>query len=154
MGFSKKSNKNEDVDDIFAVLNGDEPSNLHAIVNSGASKSIIGYRALNQELSGCTKEQNSWIMMDRSENYNSKFRFGKGDQETASHVIHLPVKWKNKRFKLKLHVISESMPSLIGIEAISKMGLISDLKQMMLSIGDVCEEIRQSDSGHIIWESL
>ncbi len=73
---------------------------------------------------------------------------------TASQVIQLPVKWKNEKFKLNLNVIDENVPFLIGIEAISKMGLILDMSRMKLSMGVVSENICQSDSGHIIWESL
>ncbi len=154
VGFSKETNKNDDADDIFAVLMGNDHSNLSAIIDSGASKSIIGISTLNQILNKCTEEQKSLIMMDRSEDRKPKFRFGKGDQVAATRVIYLPVRWKDKKFKLKLSVIDENVPFLIGIEANSKVGLILDLKQRRLSIGDASEEIVQSDSGNIIWESL
>ena len=156
MGFSKETNNetNRDADDIFAVLDDNEAPLLKPIIDSGASKSIIGIGALNTTLKSCTKQPKTWIMTERSIDYKPNFRFGKGDQVAATHVIHLPVRWKDERFKLKLHVIDDNVPFLIGIEAISKMGLILDLKSMRLTIGDKSESIKQSDSGHIIWDSL
>ena len=100
VGFSEETEKNANVDDIFAVLGEDGCCSLSAIIDSGASKSIIGIKTLNQMLSGCTEEQKSLIMLDRSEEKKPKFRFRKGDQVTASRVIYLPVKWKSKRLNL------------------------------------------------------
>ena len=51
-------------------------------------------------------------------------------------------------------MIDENVPFLIGLEAISKMGMILDMNRMKLSMGNMSENICQSDSGHIMWESL
>ncbi len=68
VGFSEETSKNANADDIFAVLGENSNCGLSAIIDSGASKSIIGIKTLNQILKGCTDEQKSLIMLDRSEN--------------------------------------------------------------------------------------
>ena len=108
---------------------------------------------MNQMLKSYTERQKTWIMMDRSDKNKPKFRLGKGDQVSAAHAIHLPARWKNRKLKLKLHVKNENVQFLIGIQAISKLGLVFDLKQMKMSIGDTCEIRKQSESGQAVWKS-
>ena len=105
-------------------------------------------------LGRCDEKLKEWILSDQQGEKKSEFRFGKGDAVRSSSVIHLPVSWMEKNFSLKLHVIDETVPFLVGVEAIEKMGMILDFKNQKIMIDNKWEEMQRSTSGHVLWSKL
>ncbi len=57
----------------------------------------------------------------------SKFKFGSGQPIEAETVIHLPIKWKGLLITLKMNVLNQEVPTLLGMEAMTKMNAQLDI---------------------------
>ncbi len=97
---------------------------------SGASRSVIMFYCWNNAR---INKQHGLCLINLTNN-RPCFRFGKGDQVATTSIGLLPVMWHYLRSKLKMHVMNEDMPFLVGIEVISKLGLFLGLKQKTVFI--------------------
>ncbi len=50
--------------------------------------------------------------------------------------------------------MEDEVASLIGMEAIAKMGMIIDLKRNIMEIDSTTAKLRRNQMGHIIWDEL
>ena len=91
MGFCQtKEETSSERDEIFAVSVNNEFCGS-VIIDSRASKSVIGKQRLMKILSQCDAKLKECILSDQQGKNKLEFRFGKGDAVCSSSVIHLPV---------------------------------------------------------------
>ncbi len=124
-GCSKKEEDTSDSEfDIFFVSGGSKSHK--SIIDTGASRSIISERDLNQWLKGMPEKNRRQIQEENIDRICGSFKFGTGKAIKAKRVVNLPVMRKTRKFKLKLSVREDNVLFLIGMEAIKKLGMIID----------------------------
>ncbi len=88
-------------------------------------------------------------MIDHQGDDKAEFRFGKGESVISNSIVHLPVEWRGLKFNLKLHVIDEKIPFLIGIEAMNRIGMDLDFRSNKIRIGEQWEPMKRTKQA--IW---
>ncbi len=158
IGYSKTNKEERDSDEdssendiLFA--SSDEPSKW-PIIDSGASESVISEKDVIKGTKSLSRHNKNIIFATVKNERKVTFKFGTGQTVRANNTILMPMKWKQETFKLKLHVIPHPVPFLIGIEAMKKMEMMLDLKNVRMCNGSRTEKISRNKSGYIVWKSL
>ncbi len=77
-----------------------------------------------------------------------------GKSEASERVVISPMQWRNEKFGLKLNVMREDVPFLIGMEAMVKMGLKIDISDQSIVFRGKKGRMLRNKSGHLIWAGL
>ena len=84
----------------------------------------------------------------------AKFRFGNGQPMEATTVIHLPIMWKGVRVTLRVNLLKQKVPTLLGMEAMKQMQAKINIRDQTMEINGTTNKIETNDSGHIIWRKV
>ncbi len=128
-------------------------SDIEMIIDTGASKSIISSSSLEKLVTNCSDKEKQWIMQNR-EFSNNSFKFGSGTSVKSSKVLHMPVLWKNISMTLNLNVIDQDVPFLLGMEALTKLGLKLNLDENKLEMRRQKRPIERNSVRHIVCKSI
>ena len=88
------------------------------------------------------------------ENKKCRFRFRFGKSVASERAVVLPMKWKGEKFGLKLNVMKEDVPFLIGMEAMTKMNLKIDISDQSIVFRGKTGKMWRNKSGHLVWMGL
>ncbi len=102
------------------------PNVIDIIIDTGATKSVIGMDYLQELVSKMSDTQRNKIMADQ-EGKKLEFKIGNGNPTTTLKVIHLPVDILGEKRKLKFYVLPGKVPCFMGMQALMKWGMVINL---------------------------
>ncbi len=76
------------------------------------------------------------------------------NQIEAERVIPLPIKWKGLQITLKMNVLNQKVPTLLGMEEMMKMNAQLDIANQKMIINGANRKIKINETGHIIWDNV
>ena len=141
--FEEQVITDEGVDDIFTIS---ETMNK-ALIDTGASATVCGKSWLKCYEDSLTPEEMSEIKEIET---CKKFRFGDGRLIKAEKHLQIPVRVCNEEFMLNTHVVDCDIPLLLSRDAMKKMNCKIDAGNDQIIIGDVCQNLFISESGHML----
>ena len=106
-GYMQKGDSSEDNSfDIFCMMKQHEIERgckLHMIVDTGATKTVIGEITLKDMLKDFSTNQRNHIMQKQESDLSgtAKFKFGDGKTVAAQKVVHIPIQLAGRIVKLK-----------------------------------------------------
>ena len=156
--YATTKDESSDSEDIFLVTNKidtkirNEHKNIDIIMDSGISKSVISEEELNN-LSKSPNESERKMLESNQQRKMAKFRFGNGQPIAATKVIHLPIIWNGVRVTLKMKLLKQKVPTLLGMAAMKKMKAKINICDQTMEINGTTRKIETNDTGHIIWRN-
>ena len=116
-----------------------------ALLDTGASTTVCGkqwYKIYEESL---TAEEKSKII---SESCTKAFRFGDGDKVDSATCKKIPVKICGKDMTLEVFIVDNDVPLLLSRQCMKEMGMIIDMQHDKIRIGNNCEDVIITESGH------
>ena len=153
-----QANSSTDLDDsVLAVShegqrhheNTNLPNYIEVIIDTGATKSVIGTDYLNELVSRLSKTERDKILQEK-EGKKLEFKFGNGVPTSTLKVIHIPVDIQGEKKTLKFYVLLGRVPCSIGMQALTKLGVMINLSLPAVSINGRKLEVRETEAGHLV----
>ncbi len=126
---------------------------INIIVDTGASKSVISSEELEKIAKPLSKSERKLLDINHQQK-QSKIKFGNGSPIEATKVVHIPIRWKGVEITLKMNVLNQKVPTLLGLEAMTKMKAQINIAEQMMEINGTKRKIKVNETGHIIWENM
>ena len=152
---SAKMDSSNDLDDsVLAVshnspkdsTHSSRPNTIDVIIDTGATKSVIGMKYLQEIVSKMGEKQRILITAEPG-GKKLEFKFGNGNPTTTIKAIHLPVDILGERKKLKFYVLPGKSPCLMGMQALMKMGMVINLSIKAVKLRGKKLEVRETETG-------
>ena len=91
---------------------------------------MIGEITLQEMVKDFSAEQRKKIIQKQvcESEKTAKFKFGDGKTIAAQKIVHIPVQTSERTVKLKTFVKPGQIPFLLGIQTLTKMNAVIDLK--------------------------
>ena len=129
---------------------------VHMIVDTGATKTVIGETTLIEMIKSFSLNQRNRIMQEKESDLSrtAKFKFGDGKTIAAQKVFHIPFLLAGRIIELKMFVMPGKVSFLLGIEALTKMKAIIDPAKTEINLCGQRLKGADNKSGHFVLEMM
>ncbi len=154
---SETLSSNDLDDSVLGIMQDKQPeveptkrfSMLEVIIDTGATKSVIGEKYLEQVMQTMEEKQRSII----SKNQDGKkldLKFGNGNPTKTIKVIHIPMNILEEMKRLMFYVLAGNVPWLLGMQALVKLGIVINLSLPATKINEKKLNLGETKAGHLI----
>ena len=120
-----------------------------AIVDSGCTKTVAGATWVEEYLALLSPEERD-IVEKTARKSTTRYRFGDGKETVSVKEITLPMFICGKKVEVKVEVVENTLPLLLGRPSMTKLGMILDTRNHSVTVDGRNFKLGLSSNGHYL----